>query len=136
MIAEAVPVAASQYPLLNVFWTTLFVFMWALWLFLVVWVVIDMFRNRDLSGWSKAAWLTCVVFLPYIGVFSYLIVHGSTMGGRDRPVDYGGVSSPSHRSSAPQHNSADQLSKLVELRDSGVIDDAEYASQKAKVLSG
>jgi hypothetical protein len=138
MFAEATPVAATAYPLLNVFWTMLFFFVWILWLFLVVRVAIDIFRNDELSGVGKAAWMACVVFLPYLGVLFYLIAHGSTMQARDRgepqPVDVP-VSSTSHRRAAPRPNTADELSKLAALHDTGVLNDAEYASQKATVLS-
>jgi 4-amino-4-deoxy-L-arabinose transferase-like glycosyltransferase len=69
---------AYDYPLLSVFWS-LFVFsMFALWIFIVIWVFVDNFRRRDHSGWAKALWFLFIVFVPVIGVFSYILT---------RPVD-------------------------------------------------
>ena len=65
-----------NYPLLDIFLTMLWFFFLCLWIFLVVWTIISIFRRRDLSGWAKAAWLVFVVFIPLIGVVAYLVVRG------------------------------------------------------------
>ena len=69
----------AQYPLLNAFLTMTFFFLWLLWIYLVVWIIFDIFRNHDMSGWAKAGWLIFVIVIPLIGVLAYVIVHGSTM---------------------------------------------------------
>jgi hypothetical protein len=69
----------AQYPLFNAFLTMMFFFIWLLWLYLLVWIIIDIFRSHDLSGWAKGGWLILVVVLPYIGVFAYVIARGGTM---------------------------------------------------------
>ncbi len=69
----------SSYPLLNLFLTMMWFFLWALWLFLLFWIFLDIFRSRDLSGWAKALWLIFVIVLPYLGVFVYLIARGGSM---------------------------------------------------------
>ncbi|MGZ6870254.1 MAG: PLDc N-terminal domain-containing protein, partial [Frankiaceae bacterium] len=68
-----------DYPLLNAFWTMLYFFLWILWIFLVVRVVFDIFRSRDLSGGGKALWLILVIIIPFLGVFIYLIARGGKM---------------------------------------------------------
>jgi hypothetical protein len=69
----------AQYPLFNAFLTMMFFFIWLLWLYLLVWIIIDIFRSHDLGGWAKGGWLILVVVLPYIGVFAYVIARGGTM---------------------------------------------------------
>ena len=65
---------AYDYPLLGVFWTLLLASLFVLWIFIVIWTLIDNFRRRDHSGWAKAGWFLFILFLPLIGVFTYLIV--------------------------------------------------------------
>lgn len=77
-------VVSSSYPLLNVFWTILLVFLWALWFWILITVFIDIFRSRDLSGGAKALWFLFVLLIPLIGVVVYLIVRGGSM--HDRSV--------------------------------------------------
>jgi Phospholipase_D-nuclease N-terminal len=73
----------SGYPLLDAFWTMFLFFAWLLWLFLVVWVLMDIFRSRDISGWGKAGWTVLVILVPLIGILAYEIVHGDHLfGGR------------------------------------------------------
>ena len=64
---------AYDYPILGVFWTMTFFFLWAAWIFVVIWVFIDNFRRRDHSGWAKALWFILIIFLPFIGVFAYIV---------------------------------------------------------------
>ena len=82
MIITAMPLASQDYPLLNLFWTMLELFLWVLWFFLLFRVIIDIFRSHDLGGWGKALWLIFVIVLPYLGVFVYLIARGASMGER------------------------------------------------------
>jgi hypothetical protein len=70
---------AYDYPILGIFWTMTFFFLWAAWIFAVIWVFIDNFRRRDHSGWAKAVWAIVVIFVPVIGVFAYLIARPSEL---------------------------------------------------------
>lgn len=72
-----------QYPLLDVFLTMLFFFLWVVWIILLVRVIGDIFRNRDLSGAGKAGWLFLAIILPFLGVLAYLIAHGGEMAERE-----------------------------------------------------
>ena len=71
--------SSSSYPLLNLFWTMLEFFLWVVWIWLLIWVFIDIFRSHDLSGWAKALWVLFVVILPFLGVLVYLIARGGKM---------------------------------------------------------
>ena len=126
-----------NYPLLNAFWTMLWFFLWILWFFLLFRIILDIFRSKDLGGWGKAGWLIFVIILPFLGVFVYLIARGSKMAQRD--VDDAQAADQAARSYirdvAQESSPADQLAKLADLRERGVITDAEFQQSKAKVLS-
>jgi hypothetical protein len=130
-------VLAYDYPVLGVFWSILVFFLWIMWFFLLFRVIGDIFRSDDLSGWGKAAWLIFVLVVPFLGVFVYVIARGDDMGRRDvaqaQAQDQAFQSYV--RDTAGTGGSADQLAKLAELRDRGVINDAEFAQEKAKILS-
>jgi hypothetical protein len=78
------PLASSSYsyPLLGAFWTIFMIFLWVIWIWILIWVFIDIFRSRDLSGWAKALWFLFVLFIPIIGVVVYLIARGDSMSER------------------------------------------------------
>ncbi len=137
-MTTAMPLASQDYPLLNLFWTMLWLFLWVLWFFLLFRIIIDIFRSHDLGGWGRALWLIFVIVLPFLGVFVYLIVRGSSMGQRDaREAQEMDAATRSYIQSAAgaSTSTAEELTKLSRLRDQGVITDAEFAAQKAKVLS-
>jgi Short C-terminal domain/Phospholipase_D-nuclease N-terminal len=131
--------AASSYPLLNVFWTIFEFFLWVIWIWILIWIFIDIFRSHDLSGWAKAGWFLFVLFIPLIGVLVYLIARGGSMQERAQQdakqqdqefrqyVQQAAASAPA--------STADQLAKLADLRDRGVISADEFEREKAKVLA-
>ncbi len=73
---------ATAYPFLSVFWTMMIFVFWVIWIWLVIVVLIDVFRRSDLSGWGKAGWTVFVIVLPYLGVLIYLISQGTGMAER------------------------------------------------------
>ena len=126
-----------HYPLLDAFLTMLWFFVWILWIFLVVRVIFDIFASRDLSGWGKAGWAILVIVLPFIGVFVYLIARGGKM--QDREAREAQAQEQDFRAyvrDAAGSGSADELSKLADLRDRGVISEAEFQQGKTKILAG
>jgi hypothetical protein len=130
-------VTGYEYPLLGIFWTTLIFFLWVVWLFLLFRTIMDVFRSDDLSGLGKAAWLIFVILLPYLGVFVYLIARGHKMAERDVADARAQEASMAEyvRSVAGDGGGvASELSRLAELKDKGVITDAEFQAQKAKLL--
>jgi hypothetical protein len=132
------PLASSySYPLLGAFWTVLEIFLWVLWIWVLIYVFIDIFRSRDLSGVAKALWFIFVLFIPLIGVLVYLIARGSSMHERAvRQAEQQDQEARTYiRQAAGSPSSADQLAKLADLRDRGVITPDEFEQQKAKVLA-
>ncbi len=125
-------------PLLDLFWAMLWFFLWIMWIYLVIAVFIDIFRSSDLSGLMKAIWALFVLLVPLLGVFIYLIARGGKM--QQRAIDDAAA-----RDAATQQyiraaagtgpGASDELAKLAKLRDDGVITDAEFHAQKAKVLA-
>ena len=80
------PLASSySYPVLGAFWTILEIFLFVLWIWILIYVFIDIFRSHDMSGWAKALWFLFVLFIPLIGVLVYLIVRGSSLQERSGP---------------------------------------------------
>jgi Phospholipase_D-nuclease N-terminal/Short C-terminal domain len=120
-----------SYPLLDVFLTMMFFFLWVLWIYLLVRVIADIFRSRDIGGWGKAGWLAFVIFLPFLGVFGYLIARGGEMADRES-----GQAQESARLHGQVDSRADALAKLDDLHDHGTLSDADYQRSKDKVLSG
>ena len=130
--------STSSYPLLNVFWTMFEFFLWVIWIWILIWVFIDIFRSRDLSGWAKALWFLFVLFIPLIGVLVYLIVRGGKMqerAARDAQAQDEAARAYIQQAAGSSTSSADQLAKLADLRDRGVITADEFASEKAKILT-
>jgi type VI protein secretion system component VasK len=129
---------SPDYPLLDLFWTMLWFFLWILWIFLVVRIVSDIFRSEDLHGWGKAGWTLFVIVLPFIGIFSYLIVRGASMQRREvkgARADDEARKAYIQQAAGSTTSSADELSKLADLHRSGVLTDTEFAQQKAKLLA-
>lgn len=128
----------TGYPLLDVFLSTLYFFIWVLWLMLLFWIVWDIFRSRDLSGWAKAGWLVFVIVLPLLGVLVYLIARGGTMHERQvREVQAEDTAFRAYVRDAAGtdgQNPSDEIAKLAGLRERGVITDEEFQQAKAKVL--
>jgi hypothetical protein len=132
------PLASSySYPLLGAFWTVFEIFLWILWIWVLIYVFVDIFRSRDLSGTAKALWFVFVLFIPLIGVLVYLIARGGEM--HERAVRDAQQQDQDVRryiqQAANEPNTADQLAKLADLRDRGVITADEFEQQKAKVLA-
>jgi small-conductance mechanosensitive channel len=122
-------------PLLDLFWTMLWFFLWIAWIWLLVVIVSDLFRS-EMSGWGKALWTLFVIFLPFLGVLMYLIVHGSKM--QERSLRYAERMESRQReyiqSVAGASSTADEISKLADLHDRGVITDTEFNTKKAALL--
>jgi hypothetical protein len=132
------PLASSySYPLLGAFWTIFEIFLWVIWIWILIYVFIDIFRSHDLSGWAKALWFLFVLIIPLIGVLVYLIARGGKM--QEHAVQEAQQQDQEARSyiqqAAGSPSPADQLSKLADLRDRGVITAQEFEQQKAKILA-
>jgi ABC-type multidrug transport system fused ATPase/permease subunit len=127
---------ATDYPLLNLFWTMLWFFLFVVWIFAVFSVLVDIFRSHDMGGWAKALWVLLVIIFPLLGVLIYLIARGDKMtqhAVRDAQTqdeymrayvqDAAGANTP-----------ANQIAQLLQLREQGVITDEQFEQGKAKIL--
>ncbi len=127
---------AYDYPLLGVFWTMMWFFVWIMWIMLLFRVIGDIFRSHDMGGFAKTLWLILVLIVPFFGVFIYLIVRGHAMAQRD--LADAQARDEAFRayvqSSVSTGGSADELAKLADLRDRGVLTESEFAAQKARIL--
>jgi hypothetical protein len=124
-------------PLLDLFWTILYIFVLFAWIWLLIAVFGDIFRS-DMGGWGKAGWTIFVIVLPLLGVLIYLIVNGGDM--QERSARDAIAADRAQRDyirsvAGTSTSTADELTKLSALRDSGVISQSEFDTQKAKLLA-
>jgi len=129
-------VLAANYPFLDVLWTMLIFFVWVSWFLLLFHVIGDVFRRRDASGWSKTIWLLFVLFVPFIGVFSYLIVNGDEMARRKvEAAEAAKGEMDEYVRSVAGGGAAAEIERAKSLLDSGAISQAEFDAIKAKALA-
>jgi type VI protein secretion system component VasK len=120
----------------QVFWSMFWFFLFFIWIWLLIVVFGDIFRSPDLSGWGKALWTIFVILVPYFGVFVYVIVRG-------RKMQEHAMHQAQQQDAAMRHyvqnvtasgGTADEIARLADLREKGVISDAEFQQAKAKAL--
>jgi hypothetical protein len=130
---------ATNYPILDIFLTTLYFFIFIIWLWLLFMVFIDIFRSHDLHGWAKALWVIGIIIMPYLGVLVYLIFRGGGM--HERAAKQAAQQQKAfdqyvkQAAGTPGTSTADQLSKLAGLKSQGLLTDAEFEAEKSKVLA-
>ncbi len=128
---------ASSYPLLDLFWTILWIFGFIIWIWLLIMIFGDIFRSHDMGGGAKALWTIFVIVIPLLGILIYLIARGGGM--HERAAQQAQQQQQAFdayvRQSAGTSNTADELAKLVDLKNSGALTDAEFDAQKAKLLA-
>ncbi|KES08549.1 membrane protein [Streptomyces toyocaensis] len=133
---------AYDYPLLSAFWTMLILFLWIMWLVLLFRVVVDIFRDDELSGWAKAGWLVFTIVLPFLGVFVYVIARGKNMGRREiaqaraQQEAFDSYVRETAKGTGGRTSSVDELARLSEIKARGDISDDEFRRAKELVLSG
>ncbi len=132
---------ASDFGTGQVFWSMLWFFCFFIWIWLLIRVFSDIFRSHDMSGWAKALWIVFVIVLPYLGVLVYLIARGKEM--TQHSLDDARAMDAAQRQyiqsvagSGSGGSAADEIARLADLRDKGVIDEAEFQAGKAKALAG
>jgi hypothetical protein len=121
----------------QVFWSMLWFFLFFIWIWLLIVVFSDIFRSHDLNGWVKAIWIIFVIVLPFLGVFVYLIARGHKM--QEHAIEQAQRQDAAARAyiqnAVPNTGSADEIARLADLRDKGVITEAEFQQAKAKALA-
>jgi hypothetical protein len=112
------------------------VFFFVIWIWILIVILNDLFRDHELSGWAKAAWVLFLVFIPFLTALIYLIARGSGM--RDRTLK-AQADAKQHMDSYIREQAhvspADELHKLQELKEKGALTDEEFDKAKAKLLA-
>ena len=126
---------AADYPFIDVFWSMIIFFFWLIWIWIVVTVLVDIFRRNDIGGWAKAGWVIFVVVLPWLGVLIYLIAQHDGM--RERSVRQGEAQRRAfdERVRDAAGGSAGEIAGAKELLDAGTITQEEFERIKAKALA-
>ena len=128
---------ASQFGSGEVFLAMLEFFLFFIWIWLLIVVFSDIFRSHDLGGGAKALWTIFVILVPYFGVLIYLIARGHKM--HEHAIEAAQAQDAAARAYIQQAagtapSAADELARIADLKAQGVIDDAEFAKMKAKIV--
>jgi hypothetical protein len=127
---------AYTYPLLDIFWTMVEIFLFIVYIWVLIAIFSDIFRSHDMGGVAKMLWFLFVFILPVVGILAYLLVRGGSMHERAaKQAQRQQEAFTSYVSDAAGTSAADQLAKLADLKERGAITDAEFETQKAKVLA-
>ena len=125
----------------DAFLTILSIFFFVIWIWILITIISDLFRDHELSGWAKAGWIILLLILPYVGAFIYLIARGSGM--RDRAIKEQAevkrhfdqyVQQQAAAAGGGGGSQVDELHKLSDLKAKGDITDEEFARMKAKLV--
>jgi hypothetical protein len=132
-----VQVIGAEFGTGQVLWSMLWFFMFFIWIWLLITVFADIFRSHDMGGFAKAIWVIFVILVPYLGVFVYLIARGHKM--HEHAVQAAQAQDAANRAYIQQAagaapSAADELARLADLKERGVIDDAEFQRLKAKAI--
>ena len=123
----------------QVFWSMLWFFLFFIWIWLLIVVFGDIFRSQDLGGGAKALWTIFVIIVPYLGVFVYLIARGHKMG--EHAAEAAQQQDAASRAyiqsvaGSASQGASEEVARLADLRDRGVITESEFQQAKAKALS-
>lgn len=131
-------IVASSYPFLEVFWTMLIFFAFVIWIWILITVLLDLFRRDDTSGWMKVLWIIFIVVLPYLGVFVYLIAEhrGMTERAAKQQSEAKAEFDKYVQSVATQSDPTEQIAKAKQMLDAGTINQAEFEQIKRQALAG
>jgi len=133
---DAQMVMAADYPFMDVLWSMIIFFFWVIWIWIVITVLIDVFRRDDIGGWAKAAWVIFVVILPWLGVLVYLIVeHDGIRERSNKQAQAQKREFDDYVRDAAGGGSAGEIAKAKELLDAGAITQEEFEALKAKALA-
>ncbi len=129
-------VMAADYPFMDLLWTMLIFFFWVIWIWIVITVLVDIFRRRDIGGFAKAAWVIFVVILPWLGVLIYLIAQHDGMRERSaKQIPAQQQAFDDHVLDAASGSALARSSMAKELLDAGAINQQEFEALKAKALA-
>jgi uncharacterized membrane protein YcjF (UPF0283 family) len=130
---------ASEFGTGQVFLSMLWFFLFFIWIWLLIVVFSDIFRSHDMGGFAKAIWVIAIIILPYLGVLIYLIARGHKM------AEHAQEAAAAQDAAARQYiqtaagttkSTAEEIAHLNDLKNQGVLSDAEFEAAKAKALNG
>jgi len=128
--------ASTNWGLGEVLWAMLYFTCFFIWIWLAISVFIDIFRSPDMGGVHKAIWVVAIFIVPLFGVLAYLIVRGGKMNQHAiEAAKAQDAAMQNYIRNAAGTTPADELHRLADLKDRGVIDQAEFDKLKAKVVS-
>ena len=128
---------AATYGTGQVLWSMFEFFIFVIWIYLLIVVFTDIFRSHDMGGGAKALWPIFIIILPYLGVFVYLVARGGKMH------EHAAQAVQAQDAAARQYiqqvagtsgSPSDEIARLAELHEKGVISEAEFQAGKAKAL--
>jgi Short C-terminal domain/Phospholipase_D-nuclease N-terminal len=132
-------IIAADYPFLDILWTMIIFFAWVIWIWIMIVILTDVFRRRDLSGWGKAAWVVFLIILPFLAALIYLIAQHDGMADRtaERAAGQQAQMDQYVRSVAGSGGggAASEIERAKALLDSGAISQQEFDAIKAKALA-
>src|SRR4051794_7750910 len=130
---------ATDYPFLNILWSMIIFFAWVVWIWMMIVILGDVFRRRDIGGWSKAAWCVFMIVLPFLGVLTYLIAQhdGMTKRAAERADTINRQFDARVQQAAATNGdgAAGEIEKAARLRDAGTITAAEFDTLKTRALA-
>lgn len=131
-------VFAADYPFLDIFWTLIIFFAWVVWIWIMVAILSDVFRRRDMSGWGKAAWTVFLIVLPFLGALTYLIINHDGIAERNvKQAQVAQAEFDDYVKTVAKNGggAAAEIEKAKSLLDSGAITQSEFEAIKAKALA-
>jgi hypothetical protein len=128
-------IAEADFPFLEVLWTMIIFFAWVAWIWIVITVLIDIFRRHDIGGWHKAAWVVFIIAIPFLGVLIYLIAQHDEMRERNAKQAQAQQQAFDQYVREAAGGSAAEIAKAKELLEAGAITQEEFEAIKAKALS-
>jgi len=130
-------IVAADYPFLDILWTMIIFFCWVVWIWMMVIILTDVFRRRDIGGWAKAGWTAFLIVLPFLGALVYLIAQHDGMADRaaERARGERAQMDSYVRSVATNGGAASEIDKAKRLLDDGAITREEFDALKAKALA-
>ena len=128
---------AAEFGTGQVLWSIIWFFLFFMWIWLVITIFADIIRNHEMSGWAKALWSLFIIFVPFLGIFVYLIANGGSMNERaveSAQAQQDATNAYIRQTAGTGGSTADELKNLADLHAAGTLNDEEYAKAKAKAL--
>jgi len=129
-------IVQERFGFFDILWSIVLLFLLVAWFWVVISVLADVFRSRDMRGISKALWVLFIILIPWLGVLAYILVRGDRM--QENQVQAAKQIEDAQRDyirSVAGNSPATELEKLAALKERGVLSEEEFATQKARILN-